>query len=141
MLPLNLLLRYFSQIKMAFCYRSDPSAGHTLGKEKMENRKQEKKVAKGLLCMVKPLMSACNITVLAQSSCKACKFLVQAVISNFLTRRGQGHTVRLRMSPQTLRRVFLISTIPAEDLTRILGINLCSSRRDHQLLQSTSSNT
>lgn len=45
---------------MAFCYRSDPSAGLTLGKEKMENKKQEKKVA-----------SACNITVSVQSSYKA----------------------------------------------------------------------
>lgn len=35
--------------------------------------------------------------------------------TNFITHRGQGHAVWLQVGPQTLRRAFLISVIPAED--------------------------
>lgn len=35
--------------------------------------------------------------------------------TNFITHRGQGHAVWLQVDPQTLRRAFLISVIPAED--------------------------
>lgn len=35
--------------------------------------------------------------------------------TNFITHRGQGHEVWLQVGPQTLRRAFLISVIPAED--------------------------
>lgn len=52
--------------------------------------------------------------------------------------RGQGRAVCFWVSPQTIWRGFLISAIPAEDYHTNLWINLCSSRRDRQLLQSTS---